>query len=205
MEPMNDAARALKWLEDKILAALILVLISPLMAAVALAIKLTSPGPVFYIQDRHGLNNQPIRVFKFRSMHHKPVLLMAGGEFVQATAGDPRITPLGHFLRRSSIDELPQFINVLLGDMSIVGPRPHPLRLNEQFAEHIPELMHRHRVKPGITGLAQINGARGETRTVSDMRRRVDLDLRYIRKWSLWLDLKIIALTVVRGFLNSQP
>ncbi|MBA3685926.1 MAG: sugar transferase, partial [Planctomycetes bacterium] len=126
-------------------------------------------------------------------------------DLVQATANDPRITPLGNFLRRTSLDELPQFLNVLKGDMSIVGPRPHPLKLNNSFAQGVRDLMRRHYVKPGITGLAQISGSRGETRTEDDMRRRVDLDLRYIREWSLWLDLKIVFLTVFKGFINRQP
>jgi hypothetical protein len=126
-------------------------------------------------------------------------------DFRQATANDPRITPLGHILRRTSLDELPQFINVLKGDMSIVGPRPHAIRHNEQFAKTIAELMRRHYVKPGITGLAQISGSRGETRTVNDMRRRLYYDLYYIRNWSLWLDLWIIAMTPIRGLLNKQP
>jgi putative colanic acid biosynthesis UDP-glucose lipid carrier transferase len=130
---------------------------------------------------------------------------LAPDDFVQATVGDPRVTPLGRILRRTSLDELPQFFNVLRGDMSIVGPRPHALKHNRQFTASIGELMRRHYVKPGITGLAQINGARGETRTVDDMRRRVNLDLEYIRTWSLWLDLKIIVLTVFRGFINNQP
>jgi lipopolysaccharide/colanic/teichoic acid biosynthesis glycosyltransferase len=126
-------------------------------------------------------------------------------DFKQATVGDPRITKIGNFLRKTSLDELPQFINVIKGDMSIVGPRPHAIRHNQQYAGSIAELMRRHYVKPGITGLAQINGARGETRTINDMRRRVDLDLTYIRTWSLWLDLKIILLTPVRGLINRQP
>ena len=126
-------------------------------------------------------------------------------DFQQATINDARITPLGNLLRKTSLDELPQFINVLMGDMSIVGPRPHAIRHNEQYRGSIAELMRRHYVKPGITGLAQINGARGETRTISDMRRRVELDLAYIRNWSLLLDLKIILLTPLRGFINRQP
>jgi putative colanic acid biosynthesis UDP-glucose lipid carrier transferase len=126
-------------------------------------------------------------------------------DFKQATVGDARITSIGNFLRKTSLDELPQFLNVLKGDMSIVGPRPHAIRHNQQFAGSIAELMRRHYVKPGITGLAQINGARGETRTINDMRRRVDMDLAYIRNWSLWLDLKIILLTPIRGFINQQP
>ncbi len=126
-------------------------------------------------------------------------------DFKQATKGDPRITPLGAFLRKSSLDELPQLLNVLRGDMSIVGPRPHAIRHNEQFTGDIADLMRRHYVKPGITGLAQISGARGETRTVVDMRKRVQYDLEYIRTWSLWLDLRIIAMTLVKGFINRQP
>ncbi len=126
-------------------------------------------------------------------------------DFKQATANDPRITRLGNFLRRTSLDELPQFINVIMGDMSIVGPRPHAIRHNEQFAKTIAELMRRHYVKPGITGLAQVSGSRGETRTVNDMRRRLYYDLYYIRNWSIWLDLWIIALTPFRGFFNRQP
>nr|MBA3938187.1 sugar transferase [Planctomycetota bacterium] len=126
-------------------------------------------------------------------------------DFKQASENDPRITPLGRLLRKTSLDELPQFLNVIRGDMSIVGPRPHAVRHNEQFAKTIAELMRRHYVKPGITGMAQINGARGETRTINDMRRRLHYDLYYIRNWSLWLDLKIIILTPFKGFINRQP
>lgn len=383
--PFTPSALLIKWIEDKVLAILILILISPVMLGVALAVKLSSPGPVFFIQDRHGLGGRRIRVIKFRTMYYQPpststvvidptqpalehkslsgrlISPTAAGasttpatsvgdarrtteptpvanhlaafvdgiatppafpavpatttapparhptpspdytpgegiapveipaaeqtedesatlsrrhrslrvhaittgtaqagatkevsrtatragpvttpqegligstsagdfqrarraptphrpgergnepapdDFKQATQGDPRITPIGNFLRKSSLDELPQFINVLLGDMSIVGPRPHAIRHNQQFAGSIAELMRRHYVKPGITGLAQINGARGETRTINDMRRRVELDLAYIRNWSLWLDLKIILLTPLRGFINRQP
>jgi lipopolysaccharide/colanic/teichoic acid biosynthesis glycosyltransferase len=375
--PFTPAALLIKWIEDKLLGGFILLMIGPLMLAVALAVKLTSPGPVFFVQDRHGLGGRRIRVIKFRTMYHQPadaqavagdpthpalehkslsgrliaapvVSAMPGpssagrppgvhddrtplasplppstdgiagvtqiptsphgraptpdyspgeglprvvvqpvpaltendssitlsrrhrslrvhavvngaapdtthevareptragpvttpgegvatrpdaaprgrvqhpaaprgrdgreepapDDFKQATVGDPRITPLGHFLRKTSLDELPQFINVLKGDMSIVGPRPHAIRHNQQYVGSIAELMRRHYVKPGITGLAQINGARGETRTINDMRRRVVLDLTYIRNWSLWLDLKIILLTPIRGFINRQP
>ena len=391
--PFTQSALLIKWLEDKILASLILIMISPVMVSVALAVKLTSRGPVFFIQDRHGLGGRRIRVIKFRTMIHQPTTaaqttgsptlpalehksisgrmirlpdqdistsstipptivstvnqpngnqrqsheptpianhlatftsgiavnsdpvaattprpparfptpnpdytpgediapidvtekksdgdstmtltrrhrslrvhaiksstdLKAGtreirrestragpvttpedgaidsidvnairrarrapaqapvdqgktepapDDFKQATVGDPRITSIGNFLRKTSLDELPQFINVIKGDMSIVGPRPHAIRHNQQYAGTIAELMRRHYVKPGITGLAQINGARGETRTINDMRRRVDLDLTYIRTWSLWLDLKIILLTPLRGFINRQP
>jgi lipopolysaccharide/colanic/teichoic acid biosynthesis glycosyltransferase len=393
--PLTDEALTVKWLEDKILASLILVMISPLLVLVAIAVKWTSPGPVLFVQERHGLGGRRIKVFKFRTMHHQagaqaqpeeadhPALevkpptvefdeqaiatllarrapsAMPGGEssangkgrkhrslridallhshglgkietrevhrqhtrsgalatrvpgqaadagvgeahgavavapaattclvgeadatpangarivsesapsapaprrkasqtsveinpqdviaavaneqrsavmmkiagqqaaspsrplpaapavgdlrpddFRQATANDPRITRLGRFLRKTSLDELPQFLNVLKGDMSIVGPRPHAIRHNEQYTRTIAELMRRHYVKPGITGLAQINGARGETRTLRDMRRRVHYDLAYIRNWSLWLDLRIILMTPFRGLVNNQP
>jgi exopolysaccharide biosynthesis polyprenyl glycosylphosphotransferase len=226
--PLDDGARAIKWVEDKVLAVLILILISPLLLFSALAVKLSSRGPMLFIQDRHGLNGRVIRVFKFRTMYHgelpphRAALAAAkeletrvddgesshwykGQKFHQAVHDDPRITPVGKFLRGTSLDELPQFINVLLGDMSIVGPRPHPIALNLNFVDDIAELMRRHYVKPGITGLAQISGARGETKALEDMRRRVEYDLEYIRNWSLWLDLKIVALTAVRGWINRQP
>ncbi len=386
--PLTEQALMLKWLEDKIIGMLILLLISPVLLAVAIAVKSTSRGPVFFVQERHGLGGRRIRVLKFRTMFYNssgsagppsadpnhpalelkdehdnqatvnlalsslapPAELAAAAEtlarrseaaqaapaadglrpqtptsfpsapaevavadapatarettrkhrsmridavikavgaqhdetrevrrqhsraepqrpapaqpprkraalgqtsieispqdviqaiaddprsapaaapatgatvkvgsgegrfgdlnpddFRQATANDPRITPLGRVLRRTSLDELPQFINVIRGDMSIVGPRPHAIRHNEQFAKTIAELMRRHYVKPGITGLAQISGSRGETRTVNDMRRRLYYDLYYIRNWSLWLDLWIIAMTPIRGLFNQQP
>ena len=295
--PLSDRAMLLKAIEDKVLALVFLLLASPVMLGVAIAIKCVSPGPVLFVQPRHGLGGRPIRVFKFRTMHYQApapataavapaatavgrdalvpksvrgmartplphqeaafdprdpessgvVVLQAGGvgsqelrrlplgppasfptpppraqptplpdqpraagdltpdDFKQATTDDPRIFPLGRFLRRSSLDELPQFLNVLRGDMSIVGPRPHAIRHNEQYAVDIANLMRRHFVKPGITGLAQISGARGETRTLEDMRKRIQYDLDYIRTWTLWLDLKIIVLTVIKGFVNRQP
>ncbi len=394
--PLTEQALLVKWLEDKVFASLILVLISPILLVVTVAVKWTSPGPALFVQERHGLGGRRIKVYKFRTMHYAPgtptqgqdadhpalevkapepvefdeqaiaALLMrraqppaddaghtrrrhrsmridallrpsaigvetrevhrrptrSGGsttrppaspnqaaaiaagrsavvateqataqpavaclvsetesspavaarlienppatrrrntthtsveinpqdviaavalaaerssavtkrgkgenappsrpmpvavravgdlrpdDFRQATSNDPRITPLGRFLRKTSLDELPQFLNVLKGDMSIVGPRPHAIRHNEQYTHTIAELMRRHYVKPGITGLAQINGARGETRTVHDMRRRIQYDLAYIRNWSLWLDLRIIFMTPFRGFVNNQP
>lgn len=399
--PLTEQALLVKWLEDKVLASLILILISPILLVVTVAVKWTSPGPALFVQERHGLGGRRIKVYKFRTMHYAPgtptqvqdadhpalevkapepveldqqaiaALLMrraqppaedqsntlrrhrsmridallrpsadgvetrevhrhptrSGGsgtrrqaslnqaspnqaspnqaaavaddrcaavateqaavaclvreteytpavgarliedspatsprqkatqtsveinpqdviaavaaerriavtmkgkgedappsrpmpvavqavgdlrpdDFRQATSNDPRITPLGRFLRKTSLDELPQFLNVLMGDMSIVGPRPHAIRHNEQYTHTIAELMRRHYVKPGITGLAQINGARGETRTVHDMRRRIHYDLAYIRTWSLWLDLRIIFMTPFRGLVNNQP
>ena len=226
--PLSESDRVIKWCEDKMLSVIILILISPLLLFAAIAVKLSSPGPLFFIQDRHGLHGRLIRVFKFRTMYHgdlppERAKLAAireletkvddgetshyykGQKFTQAVHDDPRITPVGKFLRGTSLDELPQFLNVLLGDMSIVGPRPHAIAHNLNYVSDVAELMRRHYVKPGITGLAQISGARGETKTVDDMRRRVEYDLEYIRNWSLWLDLKIIALTTVRGWINRQP
>jgi exopolysaccharide biosynthesis polyprenyl glycosylphosphotransferase len=279
---LSPEARLVKWLEDKVIGSIILVMLVPLMTLIAVVIKCTSAGPVFFIQERHGLGGQIIRVFKFRSMYYgSPVVGRASNQasaleprksarmvllateaigalvttpdsigtlgssldlsivsswlvplrgpikfqpepastvqearpcgdllpddFKQACANDRRITPIGRFLRRTSLDELPQFINVLRGDMSIVGPRPHAIRHNQQYTEEIKMLMRRHFVKPGITGLAQMRGARGETRSVADMRRRVEFDLEYIRTWSLWLDLKLIVATAFLGFFNREP
>jgi len=321
--PLRPWQLVVKWWEDKLVSLIALIVCAPIMLLVALAIKLTSPGPVFFLQERHCRFGRTFKVYKFRSMRCQPAaaaapvtvaamaatdpapvaklavkrppsgrpklserlglnklisasermrvtltnhaltipnaysdllglenaalagmpvqyrsavgqpsleaaraavatldaplhgLSQGGGgtagatstepEFVQATRNDPRITAIGNFLRKSSLDELPQLINVLKGDMSIVGPRPHPVKLNHQFVEGIGDLMRRHYMKPGITGLAQISGARGETRTAAEMQKRVTFDLEYIRTWSLWLDLKIICLTLVKGFINRQP
>lgn len=199
--PMAGLNLVLKWLEDKVAATLILLLISPVMLGVALAVKLTSPGPVIFRQKRHGWNGETIDVFKFRSMYvHED----GPGTVTQARKGDARITPLGRVLRSTSLDELPQFFNVLLGTMSIVGPRPHAVAHNIQYRELIPRYMLRHKVKPGITGWAQINGFRGETDTLDKMEARIQADLFYIENWSIWLDLKIIFLTVFKGFVNEN-
>jgi putative colanic acid biosynthesis UDP-glucose lipid carrier transferase len=171
------------------------------LLVIAIAVKLTSPGPVIFKQKRHGWNGEEIEVYKFRSMY---VHDESKGNITQAKKGDSRVTPLGAFLRRSSLDELPQFINVLQGRMSIVGPRPHAVAHNIQYRELIPRYMLRHKVKPGITGWAQINGLRGETDAVSKMEARVQADLYYIENWSLWLDLKIILFTVIKGFFNEN-
>jgi putative colanic acid biosynthesis UDP-glucose lipid carrier transferase len=159
---------------------------------IAAAIKLDSPGPVFFRQRRYGFNNDAIVVWKFRTMHHRP-----DDETVvpQATRNDPRVTRVGRFLRRTSLDELPQIFNVLTGEMSLVGPRPHAVAHNEQYAKIIDDYLSRHRVKPGITGWAQVNGLRGETDTPEKMRLRVQHDLYYIDNWSFLFDLKILALT----------
>ncbi|MDP3876867.1 MAG: undecaprenyl-phosphate glucose phosphotransferase [Methylobacter sp.] len=186
---INDT---IKRISDVLLSLLILLPITPLMLLIAAGIKLSSPGPVLFKQRRYGLNGQEIIVYKFRSMS-----VMEDGECVnQATRSDPRITRFGGFLRRTSLDELPQFINVLQGRMSIVGPRPHAISHNEMYRSLIKGYMIRHKVKPGITGLAQINGFRGETDTVDKMQRRIDCDLDYLRNWSLWLDLSIIFKTI---------
>lgn len=169
------------------------------MIAIALAVKFTSRGPVFFRQRRYGLDGQEIRVWKFRSMR----VCDDGPEIRQATRGDPRVTPVGGLLRRTSLDELPQLFNVLEGSMSLVGPRPHATAHNEQYRQLIRGYMLRHKVKPGITGLAQVNGCRGETESVEKMRERVDWDHRYIRGWSLWLDFRILIKTL-RVVLSQQ-
>lgn len=192
--PFWGVSGFLKRLEDIAIGALILVLIAPLMVVIAVAIKLTSPGPVFFKQRRYGLNGQVVEVWKFRSMS----VCEDGDNVPQAKRTDSRITPLGAFLRRSSLDELPQFINVLQGRMSIVGPRPHAVAHNEQYRRLIHGYMLRHKVKPGITGWAQVNGWRGETDTLDKMQNRVECDLHYVNNWSLWLDLKIIWMTIFK-------
>ncbi len=189
----------LKRAEDLILGTLILLLISPLMLLIALGVKLTSPGPVIFRQRRYGLNGQEIDVWKFRSMN----VCESRGDVVQARKNDPRVTRFGAFLRRTSLDELPQFINVLQGDMSIVGPRPHAVSHNEQYRRLIYGYMLRHKVKPGITGWAQVNGWRGETDTLEKMQKRVDYDLTYVRNWSLWFDLVIVFRTIIGGFTGK--
>ncbi|MEQ9413444.1 MAG: sugar transferase, partial [Cyclobacteriaceae bacterium] len=166
---------------------------------VAILIKIDSKGPVLFLQKRGGMSNMPFNCLKFRTMTYQK-----DAEFRQATTNDPRITKIGKFLRKSSIDEFPQFINVLLGDMSLIGPRPHPIKLNEEFAEKIKIMMSRHYVKPGITGLAQCMGYRGETRDLADMENRVRLDRHYIENWTFWLDIKIIFLTVVSLIRGSD-
>lgn len=200
--PMEGPARLVKRFEDLVLGVLISVVVLPVCAVIAIAIKMTSTGPVIFKQYRMGINGRRFKVYKFRSME---VHEEGSEQITQAHFGDPRITPLGAFLRRTSLDELPQFYNVLQGRMSIVGPRPHALAHNEHYKDMVESYMQRHKVKPGITGWAQVNGLRGETDTVEKMERRVQYDLWYINNWSLWLDLKIIALTVWKGFFNEQP
>ena len=185
-------ARIAKAVEDRLLALLILLLLAPLMLLIAVGVKLSSPGPVFYRQKRNGLGGKEIDVWKFRSMHEH---VESDGKVTQATVNDPRVTRFGRFLRASSLDELPQFINVLQGHMSIVGPRPHAVAHNHYFRDRLDGYMQRHGVKPGLTGLAQVSGFRGETDTIEKMVQRVECDIRYINHWSIWLDLRIILRT----------
>ena len=194
--PNRSALDALfKRLFDLAVACFALILLSPGLIVIAIAIRLTSPGPVLFRQDRYGLDGHRFSIYKFRSMH----VLEAGDQkgLRQATRHDPRITPLGAFLRRWSLDELPQLFNVLKGDMSIVGPRPHAADHNEQYRKLIPGYMQRHLAKPGMTGLAQIRGFRGETATLEAMSKRIAADLEYQRDWSLATDFKILIKTVL--------
>ena len=196
--PFNGLTAWVKRLEDIVLSTIILALCSPLLIAIALGVKLSSPGPVFFKQDRYGLDGKKIKVWKFRSMN----TMDNGHKVKQATKNDPRITSFGAFLRRTSLDELPQFINVIQGTMSIVGPRPHAVAHNEEYRAIVGRYMLRHKVKPGITGWAQINGYRGEIDTITKMEKRVEYDLAYIQRWSLLMDIKIIYLTTIRGFTD---
>jgi putative colanic acid biosynthesis UDP-glucose lipid carrier transferase len=198
--PFTGTNRLVKRLSDLLLASAILLLIAPLLLGIAIGVKLSSPGPAIFRQRRNGLDGEEIVVYKFRSMRTQD-----DGEVVpQASKTDARTTPFGAFLRRTSLDELPQFINVLQGRMSIVGPRPHAVAHNEQYRQLIKAYMVRHKVKPGITGWAQIHGHRGETDTVAKMQARVEYDLEYLRNWSLGLDLQIIARTIKLVFFDRH-
>jgi putative colanic acid biosynthesis UDP-glucose lipid carrier transferase len=190
--PFSGVDGLIKRTSDIVLTLLILALVSPLLLAIAIGVKVSSPGPVIFKQRRYGLDGKELIVYKFRTM-----IVAEDGEIIrQATKQDDRVTAFGALLRRTSLDELPQFINVLEGGMSIVGPRPHAVAHNEMYRKLIKGYMLRHKVKPGITGWAQVNGLRGETETVEKMKQRIDFDLDYLRNWSLRLDLYIIAKTV---------
>jgi len=196
--PFEGWQGIMKWCEDKLLSSLLIVMLLPLMGLIALAIKLDSPGPVLFRQQRFGFGNHEITVLKFRSMH----LDQCDDGRQQATRQDPRFTRLGHVLRRSSLDELPQLFNVFAGSMSLVGPRPHAVPHNLEFAPLVTDYLSRHRIKPGMTGLAQVNGLRGEISNIDQLRKRVEHDLFYIENWSLELDLIILlrtALIVLSG------
>jgi putative colanic acid biosynthesis UDP-glucose lipid carrier transferase len=199
--PLSGWNFVLKALEDRVLAAGLVLLFGPLLLLIAAAIKLDSSGPALFRQKRYGFNNNPITVYKFRTMH----VGASNNEAVpQAKRNDPRVTRVGAILRRTSLDELPQLLNVMKGEMSLVGPRPHAVVHNEQYAKIIDDYLSRHRVKPGITGWAQVNGLRGETDTPEKMARRVQFDLYYIDNWSLLFDIKILLLTPFLGFVNKN-
>jgi putative colanic acid biosynthesis UDP-glucose lipid carrier transferase len=190
--PFHGMDAVMKRVTDVVLASIALLVLAPLMVLIALAVKLTSAGPALFRQRRYGLHGEEIMIYKFRSMR----VCEDGAVVNQATRQDPRITPLGRILRSTSLDELPQLLNVLEGKMSVVGPRPHAVAHNEVYRKLINGYMIRHKVRPGITGLAQVNGLRGETETVEKMRERVRFDLEYLSHWSPWLDVKIIFKTL---------
>jgi putative colanic acid biosysnthesis UDP-glucose lipid carrier transferase len=190
-----------KMLFDRCFAATALLALSPLLIAIAIAVKATSKGPVFFTQNRKGADGQPFRIYKFRSM---AVHQENSGHVTQATRNDPRVTKIGAFLRRTSLDELPQFLNVLFGHMSVVGPRPHALEHDDHYKDLVYGYMFRYRIKPGITGWAQVNGYRGATEKVEKMQNRVKFDLFYIQNWSFWFDIKIVAMTMFKGFINRN-
>lgn len=198
--PFDSFDAMVKRVEDVVLSAIILTLIALPMLMIALAVKISSPGPIIFKQRRYGISGERIEVWKFRSM----TCCDNGDVVIQAKRNDARITKVGGFLRRTSLDELPQFINVLQGKMSIVGPRPHAVAHNELYRDQINGYMQRHLVKPGITGWAQVNGWRGETDTLEKMEKRVEFDLFYIKNWSVWLDIKIVLLTAFKGFLGRS-
>jgi putative colanic acid biosysnthesis UDP-glucose lipid carrier transferase len=198
--PFTGINGMVKRVSDMVLASFIVVLTSPILLAVAIGVKLSSPGPVLFRQRRNGLDGEEILIYKFRSMR----VMDDGAVVKQATKGDARITPFGAFIRKTSLDELPQFINVLQGRMSIVGPRPHAVAHNEQYRKLIRAYMVRHKVKPGITGWAQVNGQRGETDSIDKMQARVEYDLEYLRNWSLSFDLQIIFRTIRLVFFDRN-
>lgn len=198
--PLDHWGPVVKAFEDRALAALLLLIVAPVLLLVAVAIRLDSGGPVLFRQRRHGFNHQVITVLKFRTMR----VVEDGATVRQAQQNDARVTRIGRFLRRTSLDELPQLINVLRGDMSLVGPRPHALAHNEHFSSLVEHYARRHKMKPGITGWAQVNGLRGETDTQEKMRKRIEHDLYYIENWSLWFDIRILALTPFLGLFHKN-
>jgi exopolysaccharide biosynthesis polyprenyl glycosylphosphotransferase len=198
---LSPLALANKDIFDRVFAALALVALAPLMLVIAAAVKLSSRGPVLFTQRRKGADGRVFRIFKFRSMSvHAP----DEGLLQQATRNDPRVTRVGAFLRRTSFDELPQFFNVLIGDMSIVGPRPHAIEHDALYQTVVDDYIQRYRIKPGITGWAQVNGFRGETDRIEKMQGRVDHDLYYLRNWSFALDMRILFATVIKGLTHSN-
>ncbi len=204
-EPIVGFDAAIKRLCDFVIGGVALLVLMPLFAILSIVIKLDSTGPALFYQHRQGRNQQSIKVYKFRTMYQnfstpKPT----AKSFKQTQKDDPRVTRVGAFLRKTSLDELPQLFNVMQGTMSLVGPRPHPAPLDEHFQRFIPAINSRYAVKPGLTGWAQIHGLRGETVRIEDMIARVEHDRHYIRNWTLWLDIKIIALTAVKGWAHRN-
>ena len=199
--PITDLRVLPKRVFDRLFAFGALTALAPLMLVIAVMVKLSSPGPVFFRQKRKGIDGNQFEIYKFRSMK---VHAETAGKITQATRRDPRITAVGAFLRRTSLDELPQFINVLRGEMSVVGPRPHALEHDDIYKDLVKGYMHRYRIKTGITGWAQINGYRGETDRIEKMMGRVKLDLYYMQNWTFWLDIKIVVLTLWKGFVGSN-
>ncbi|RDK02774.1 undecaprenyl-phosphate glucose phosphotransferase [Paraburkholderia lacunae] len=199
--PVPAPALVKKEIFDRVFAACALLALAPLLMAIAIAVKLSSRGPVFFTQKRKGADGRIFRIYKFRSMRAHAV---EAGVVKQATRGDPRITRVGAFIRRTSLDELPQFFNVLRGDMSVVGPRPHAIEHDELYQKVVNGYIHRYRIKPGITGWAQINGFRGETDRIEKMQGRVEHDLYYLRNWSFGLDMRIVAATIAKGLVHSN-
>ncbi|SAK46818.1 lipopolysaccharide biosynthesis-like protein [Caballeronia calidae] len=199
--PITDIKVLPKRVFDRVFAACVLIGMSPLLAVIAVCVKLSSPGPVFFRQRRKGIDGREFEIYKFRSMKvHQEV----AGQITQARRGDRRVTKVGAFLRRTSLDELPQFINVLKGEMSVVGPRPHALEHDDIYKDLVKGYMHRYRIKPGITGWAQVNGYRGETDRIEKMSGRVKLDLYYMQHWTFGLDMKIVAMTLWKGFAGAN-
>ncbi|WP_114748817.1 sugar transferase [Pleomorphovibrio marinus] len=197
---LTDTQESLKRSMDVLFSLFVFVfIISWLFPIIGILIKLDTKGPIFFRQLRHGKNNIPFYCYKFRTMHAN-----SEADTRQATEDDPRVTQMGKFLRKSSLDELPQFFNVFLGEMSVVGPRPHAIPMNNKFSEEIDNFMYRHAVKPGITGLAQAKGFRGETKDFFDIYSRCKLDIFYVNNWSPWLDFKIMIWTVYSLFQNNS-
>jgi putative colanic acid biosysnthesis UDP-glucose lipid carrier transferase len=190
-----------KEIFDRVFALCVLLAISPILLAISVAVRLSSPGPIFFRQRRKGMNGEVFSIYKFRTMYQgsdKP------GTIVQARKGDTRVTRIGRILRSTSLDELPQFLNVLKGEMSVVGPRPHAVEHDEHYKDLVEHYIFRYRIKPGITGWAQVNGHRGETVQIEKMEARVKFDLYYIQNWTFWMDVKIIALTILKGFVGKS-
>jgi len=200
-EPLDTWQRTVKGVFDKIFAAALIVIFSPLLLGIALIIKLQSAGPILFQQARYGLNKGVFRIYKFRSMRDTGT---RNTSFLQTERDDPRTTRIGKFIRQASLDELPQLLNVLQGNMSLIGPRPHPLPLDDEYEKLIDGYSSRYRVKPGITGWAQVNGHRGAVDGVASMRSRVEHDRYYIENWSLMLDLKILLMTLRNGFFHKN-